>query len=61
MAEPTTRPGESAQQAGDATTAEPVRMGRDDPAPARQDAEPEPVPHPRRDNQREAITGGPTV
>jgi hypothetical protein len=62
MAEPTGRPGASSQQAGDAATAEPVRLGQDDPAPAPpRDAEAQPKPPPRRDNQGEAITGGPLV
>ena len=62
MTEPTRRPGESAQPSADATTAEPVRLGRDDPAPGDQPGTDAPSnPPPRRDNPGEAITGGPIV
>ncbi len=56
------RPGDASQQAVSPTAVEPVRMGRDDPAPSpQQQAEATPKPVPRQDNQAEAITGVPTV
>jgi hypothetical protein len=63
MPDPNTRPGDAPQPTAAPPAAEPVRMGRDDPAAPspQQQAEAAPTPPPRRDNQAEAIAGVPIV